>query len=73
MGVKYDKLWELLKKQGLNKTYLRENGIHPTSIAKMGRNVYVDLKVLSRICDIMHCDYGDLLEYTQDSNDNDQI
>lgn len=63
MAVSYNKLWELLKTKNLNKTYLRKNGIHPTSIAKMGKNEFVELKILSKICEILDCDYKDIIEY----------
>lgn len=66
MGINYDKLWKLLKKQSLNKTYLRAKGIHPTSIAKMGKNEYIDTRILARICEILHCDFSDIMEYVPD-------
>jgi Predicted transcriptional regulator len=66
MAVNYNKLWNLLKEKNLNKTYLRENGIHPSSIAKMGKNEYIDLKILSRICELLKCDFSNIMEYIPD-------
>lgn len=68
MAINYKKLWSLLKNRNLNKTYLRENGIHPTSIARMGKNEYIDIKILSRICEILNCDYADIMEYIPDES-----
>lgn len=70
MAINYNRLWTLLKNKNLNKTYLRENGIHPTSIARMGKNEYIDIKILSRICELLSCDYADIMEYIQDESPN---
>ena len=70
MAINYNRLWTLLKNKNLNKTYLRENGIHPTSIARMGKNEYIDIKILSRICELLSCDYADIMEYIPDDLSN---
>lgn len=69
MAIDYSKLWNLLKKKNLNKTYLRENGIHPTSIARMGKNEYIDIKVLARICEVLECDFSDIMKYVPDESE----
>lgn len=48
MGLSYNKLWKLLIDKNMIKTSLRNNGIHPTSIAKVGRNERVSIEVLER-------------------------
>lgn len=67
MAINYTRLWRLLESKNLNKTYLRDNGVHPTTIAKMGRNEFVDIKILSRICDILECDFADIMEYEKEN------
>lgn len=67
MSVSYKKLWKLLIDKGYNKTKLRTAGIHPTTIAKMGRDEYVTMDVLDKICDILDCDYGDIIEHIKES------
>lgn len=67
MAINYNKLWDLLKSRNLNKTYLRENGIHPTSIARMGKNEYIDIKILARICELLNCDFSDIMEYVPEN------
>lgn len=64
MGVSYKKLWKLLIDKEMTKTTLRNNGIHPTSIAKMGRGEYVSMEVLENLCVLLNCDIGDIVEYT---------
>lgn len=68
MGVSYNKLWKLLIDRGYNKTTLRNAGVHPTTIAKMGRDEYVSMDVLDKICEILNCDYGDIITHTKNCN-----
>lgn len=71
MGISYNKLWKLLIDKGANKTMLRSKGIHPVTIAKMGKGEYVELQTLEKICDILNCDIGDIMSFTKDdSSDN---
>lgn len=63
MGVSYNKCWKLMIDKGVNKTYLRENGIHPTTIAKMSKNQYVSLEALEKICTLLECKIEDIVEF----------
>ena len=56
MTVNYDKLWKLLIDKKISKTQLvHKSGISTNAMAKMGKNQFVRLEVLIRICDILHC------------------
>lgn len=35
-------------------------------MAKMGKNQFVRLGVLIRICDILHCQIDDIIDYSMD-------
>lgn len=35
-------------------------------MAKMGKNQFVRLEVLIRICDILHCQIDDIIDYYMD-------
>lgn len=63
MSVNYNKCWKLMIDKGVNKTYLRENGIHPTTIAKMSKNQYVSLEALEKICNLLECKIEDIVEF----------
>lgn len=63
MGVHYNRLWKLMIDKGVNKTYLRDNGIHPTTIAKMSKNQYVSLEALEKICTLLECKIEDIVEF----------
>lgn len=63
MAVSYKKLWKLLIDKEMNKQNLREKTkISKATITKMGKNENVNLDVLSKICNSLHCDIGDIVE-----------
>ena len=53
MAMCYKKLWKLLIDKNLNKSDLRERtGLSTTTIAKLGRDEYVSMEVVSKIWEI---------------------
>ena len=51
MQASYDKLWKMLIDKKMNRTELRElSGISSNVIAKMGRNEFVSMDSLAKIC-----------------------
>lgn len=38
---------------------------------KLRRDEPVNLAILGRICDVLNCDYGDLMQYVPEENTND--
>jgi DNA-binding Xre family transcriptional regulator len=63
MSISYNKLWKLLIDKGMKKKDLRD-GVEMSSntLAKMGRNEYVAMDVLVRICEFLDCNIGDIVE-----------
>jgi DNA (cytosine-5)-methyltransferase 1 len=71
MAVSYDKLWKLLIDRKMNKTELKATaGISFNVLAKMGRNEYVSMESLSRVCLALSCDVGEILEFSHDVRAN---
>ncbi len=63
MNISYNKLWKLLIDRKMNKKDIVDAvGLSPTTMAKMGRDEYVSLEVLVRICEFLKCDIGDVIE-----------
>ena len=51
MSVSYDKLWKLLIDKKMNRTELKDAaGISFNVLAKLGRNEFVSMESLQRIC-----------------------
>lgn len=68
MAVSYKKLWKLLIDKEMNKQDLREKTkISKATITKMGKNENVNLDVLSKICNSLHCDIGDIVEIVSEA------
>ena len=61
--VSYNKLWKLLIDKGMKKKDLGDAAnISANTLAKMGRNEYVSMEILVRICHALRCDIGDIIE-----------
>ena len=66
MTVSYDKLWKLLIDKKMNRTDLKNTaGVSFNVLAKMSRNEFVSLESLCKICDVLACDIGDVMECTE--------
>lgn len=66
MAVSYDKLWKLLIDKKLNKTQMRiATGISSSTLAKLSKEEPVTLEVLDKICDELHCNIGDVVEFVK--------
>ncbi len=71
MKASYNKLWKLLIDRGMNKTELMEAiKTSPNTIAKMGKNEYISMDVISRICEHLKCDVGDIMEMIPEDGGN---
>lgn len=66
MAVNYKKLWKLLIDKGMNKTDLRvKTGMSTSTLAKMSNNEVVSMDVVLRICEILECNVGDVMDATK--------
>ena len=67
MPVSYDKLWKLLIDKKMNRTELKDAaGISFNVLAKMGRNEYISMESLHRICKTLSCNIGEIVEFIDD-------
>lgn len=63
MSVSYDKLWKILIDRKMNRSDLKDaSGVSFNIIAKMGRNEYISMESLCKICRTLNCDLGDIVE-----------
>ena len=64
MPVSYDKLWKLLIDKKMNRSELRNiSGISFNILKKMGKNEFVSMESLFKICSALNCDIGDVVEF----------
>ena len=63
MKLSYEPLWDTLKDRKLKKTDLCDKaGLSRSTIAKMGKEEYVALEVVERICNSLSCQIQDVIE-----------
>lgn len=63
MAANYNKLWKLLIDKGMTKTDLRIKADMSTStLAKMSKNENVSMEVILRICEVLDCNVGDIVD-----------
>ena len=64
MSISYNKLWKLLVDKKMSKADLRRAAdISPNTMTKLRRDEPVNLAILSRVCDVLECDFGDIIQY----------
>jgi putative transcriptional regulator len=69
MPVSYDNLWKLLIDRKMSRTELKNNsGISFNVLAKLGRDEFVSMESLYRICSSLNCKISDIMEFSNDSN-----
>ena len=63
MALSYNKLWKLLIDKGMTKTEMRlKADISTTTLAKLGKNETVSMEVLLKICKVLDCNVGDIMD-----------
>jgi hypothetical protein rflaF_16146 len=69
MSINYNKLWKVLIDKKMKKTDLiKLCGISSNVLAKMGKDKYVSLESLEKICSTFNCDIGDIIEFEKGEN-----
>ena len=64
MAVSYNKLWKMLIDKKMSKSELRRAaGISTNALAKMGKDESVSVEVLGKVCKVLECDVGDIMEF----------
>ena len=64
MAVSYIKLWKLLLDKGMKRTDLISMaGISSNVLARMGRDEYISMESVEKICTALGCEIGDVVEF----------
>lgn len=66
MGVSYSKLFKLMIDRKMKKKDLMQAaGISPSSMAKLGKDEFVSLEVLVKVCNALDVNIGDIVDITR--------
>ncbi len=68
MAVDYSKLWKRCIDKRITKMQLKEAAhISYNAVAKMGKNEPVSLETLEKVCRVLECNVGDIVEFDIDA------
>ena len=63
MNVSYKKLWKLIIDKDMTNVEVRKTtGISPATFTKLKKNEMVSMDILLKLCKILDCDIGDIVE-----------
>ena len=64
MAVSYNKLWKMLIDRKMSHIELqRAAEVAPNTTTKIRRDQPVNLAILDRMCRVLGCDFGDIVEH----------
>ena len=67
MSVCYDKLWKMMKANKMKKMDLAKAAeLSSYTMTQLGKDEYVSLEVIAKLCKVFHCDVGDIVEINED-------
>ncbi len=67
--IKYDRLWETMKKCGISQydLYTRHN-VNRSQLDRLRKNKNVEVNTIDKLCNILHCQVEDIMEHIPDDN-----
>ena len=68
--MRYLKLWKMLIDKDMIKKDLRlRTGFSTTTMSKLSKNENVSMDVIEKICTVLKCDIGDIMEFVPDEKE----
>ena len=72
MSVTYTKLWKLLLDKKMKRTDLKSiAGISSSTLAKLGKDEYVSLESIEKICCALNCNIDQIVDVIDHAQDED--
>jgi len=69
MAVSYNKLWKILIDKDMKKIDLMKSAkIGTSTLSKLGKNQFVSMEVLVKICKVLDCNIGDIVDFIPDED-----
>ena len=70
MQVSYDRLWKLLIDKKMKRSDLKDTAGNSFNVlAKMGRDEFVSMESLMKICTTLNCNIGDIMDFLPESEE----
>lgn len=72
MKISYNKLWKILiDREMKKKDLINLTGMSSSSMAKLSKNEVVSLEVLIKVCNVLNCNIGDVMDVINEVKVND--
>ena len=67
--IKYDRLWETMKKRGVSQYDLyTHHNFNRSQLDRLRKNKNVEVNTIDRLCNILNCRVEDIMEHIHDDN-----
>jgi putative transcriptional regulator len=69
MAISYNKLWKLLIDKNMMRTEMvYKAGITGNVLGRLAKNQPISMGSLEKICKLLHCSIGDIVEFVEDES-----
>ncbi|WP_038112152.1 helix-turn-helix domain-containing protein [Tuberibacillus calidus] len=58
----------LIKKDKTKSDLRNELGLSPTTIAKIGKNEFISMQIISKICEYLGCNIDEVIEFIEEKD-----
>lgn len=69
--IDFSRLWDVMEKRKVNKQWLKNNGVHSNTVAKLVKNDNVTTEVICHLCYLLKCQPKDIMTYVPVSEKED--
>ena len=67
--IKYDRLWETMKKRGITQYALYTNyNVNRSQLDRLRKNENVEVNTIDKLCNILKCSVEEIMEHVPDDN-----
>lgn len=67
MSISYNKMWKLLIDKNMKRKDLKEKAeVSQNVMARLSKNQAVTMETMEKICSVLQCDIGDVMEFILD-------
>ena len=64
----YEKLWKKMEEVKVSQYRLHKEGLSNSTITRLKRNEVVSTETIDRLCRILKCNVGEIMEYREGNN-----
>ena len=67
--IKYDRLWQTMKRRGISQYDLyTSHNVNRSQLDRLRKNKNVEVNTIDKLCNILHCKVEDIMEHVPDDN-----